>query len=486
MKISKREFKLIFAYKTTRYIFIFWLIFNIIMLVSFIGSIIALYSYELNRTKLELLTAARQSSSLVSKSIQSNKYILFAIKKELENKPLSKATSVFKEFYNKDVEYFAIAKQNGTVIASYPEGFKLPLDSKIYPNHIVDVAKECLHTNSYCIVPSYFYKGYLTHFDTFPLGNKTFLIKASAPVLQSIKDQIFLPYKSLDLGIIRNDGLMQANIPPESIGKIQTGILSKILKNTKEQYGSYIGYSSAYKTDEIGAFSRIDGSNLTFFVSIKKSEFLDRFLASISLIIAIAFLGAFASLITILWILDKTIDLEETKRKYEKGIEYLAYNDILTHIPNRAFFEHRFNQMIAGLNRNQRKVCLMLLDLDGFKKINDTLGHDSGDNTLKTVAKVFKSNIRAHDTLARIGGDEFAILTDSFEDQKDLEMIAKRIIKSINSLIFTNNMDLNIGVSIGIAYTTHPQTKEAIFKAADDALYASKQKGKNTYTIVRI
>ncbi|MEM3238237.1 MAG: GGDEF domain-containing protein [Thermoplasmata archaeon] len=99
---------------------------------------------------------------------------------------------------------------------------------------------------------------------------------------------------------------------------------------------------------------------------------------------------------------------------------------------------------------------------------------------------MFKSNIRAQDTLARIGGDEFAILTDSFNSESDLINIAKRIIHSVNKLIFTNNMDLNISVSIGIAYTLKPTTKEVIFKSADDALYESKAKGKNTYTIKEV
>lgn len=90
------------------------------------------------------------------------------------------------------------------------------------------------------------------------------------------------------------------------------------------------------------------------------------------------------------------------------------------------------------------------------------------------------------DTVIRMGGDEFTILTDSFKDENDLIKIAERILKSIKSIVFINNMDLNIGISIGIAYTENPVTKEIIFKAADDALYRSKEKGKNTYTIVKI
>lgn len=481
------KIRLIIANKTTRYILLFWVIFNIIMFLSFSISVLALYNYELNHTELELLTTARQSASLISNSISSNKLMLSTMKKELQSTSnKAKVMSIFKSFYNEKIKYFGLAKQDGTLIYSYPQGFELPIQTNVYGKYIFGATKKCLHTLSYCIVPSYVFKNTLIHFDTFPIDNKTFLIKATTPILVSIQKQICLPYKSLDLGVIRHDSLMQASIPPKGIGKLQSGVLAQILKNNKEDYGTYEGYSSAYKADKIGAFSKIAGFSLYFFVSIKKSEFISKFLNSILPLLAIVPPGVIASFIIIIWILNKTIYTEAVKRRQEKGIKYIAYHDILTHIPNRAFFEMRFSQMVAALNRQQRRMALILLDLDGFKNINDTLGHDGGDQALKTVSKIFKSNIRAQDTLARIGGDEFAILADSFNSESDLINIAKRIMHSVNKLIFTNNMDLNISVSIGIAYAYKPATKEVIFKAADDALYQSKAKGKNAYTILNI
>jgi len=481
---------LISSSKTAKNILIYWVLFNAVMLISACLLVLNLYKSELGQLKASLLTQSRQSAQLVSDSITFNKYSLNTLKLLLNKaNTTEQKLDILKQYssYDPNTQYLAVVEKDGRVLISYPNGFTLPLNPKIYPSQIVYSTKECLKSPKYCIVPSYFYNAKeLTHLDTLPLDKNTLLVKATPPILERISHQINLPYKSKTVGIIRDDGLMQANIPPKSIGKFQTGVLAKILKSSKEKFANYEGYSSVYKKDKIGAFCRIEGSNLTFFVSIAKSEFLYKFISSILLLILIAALGSVFSIIFLFWILNKIHTLEEEKRKYEKGIEYLAYNDILTHIPNRAFFEQRFSQMVASLNRDKRKMALAILDLDGFKKINDTLGHDMGDRVLKEVSKTLQLVLRKQDTLARLGGDEFAVLTDSFNSKKDLEKLSQRIIHHINNFLFTNNIELNLGISIGIAVANKPSTKETIFKSADNALYESKEKGKNTYTIVEV
>jgi len=177
------------------------------------------------------------------------------------------------------------------------------------------------------------------------------------------------------------------------------------------------------------------------------------------------------------------IKLESLRLKNKKKIEFLAYNDALTQISNRAFFEKRLSQMIAVLNRSSRKIALMIMDLDDFKDVNDNYGHDIGDKLLIEVSKRLKNTVRTEDTLSRLGGDEFALLCDTFDSIQDLKILVKRIIKTISEPFNLNQFTITISLSIGVAYALSPTTKEKLFKKADEALYISKSKQKNTYTM---
>jgi diguanylate cyclase (GGDEF)-like protein len=128
------------------------------------------------------------------------------------------------------------------------------------------------------------------------------------------------------------------------------------------------------------------------------------------------------------------------------------------------------------------------MDLDGFKKVNDTFGHDMGDKLLKSVALRLRSLVRKEDTLSRFGGDEFLILTDSFEKKEDLEELASRILNTIKKPFIINNQTISVGISIGVAYTIGKTTltEEDYLKAADDLLYESKKTGRNKYTITQL
>ena len=167
-----------------------------------------------------------------------------------------------------------------------------------------------------------------------------------------------------------------------------------------------------------------------------------------------------------------------------KELEYLANCDLVTDLPNRLFFMDIVQSTFKRADIAKKKVAIMFLDLDGFKAINDTLGHEAGDMILKVVGTRLSSVVRASDTVARIGGDEFAISLGEISDIKHVEQIAKTIIKEVNELCNYNGKDCQVGVSIGISlYPDNGEDIESLMKKADEAMYKIKQTGKNNYAI---
>lgn len=184
----------------------------------------------------------------------------------------------------------------------------------------------------------------------------------------------------------------------------------------------------------------------------------------------------------------KLIEVEKLQASNKNKAIYLAYHDNLTGLPNRSFFIERLNQVVAKAHRMQTNIALFSMDLDGFKLVNDTFGHDMGDKLLKSVSLRLKSTIRQEDTLSRFGGDEFLVLTDSFEKKEDLEELANRILNTIKKPFIIRNQTISVGISIGIAYTVKKTTltAEDYLKAADNLLYESKKTGRNKYTIAEL
>jgi diguanylate cyclase (GGDEF)-like protein/PAS domain S-box-containing protein len=174
-------------------------------------------------------------------------------------------------------------------------------------------------------------------------------------------------------------------------------------------------------------------------------------------------------------------DQTELWRKSER-IKHLAFFDALTDLPNRALFMDRLEHTLTAARRAQRVLAVMFLDLDGFKVVNDTLGHDMGDALLKTVASVLLAQVRDSDTVARLGGDEFVILLAALADRDEVDIIARRIIQAIHQPIMIGTDLVQIGVSIGIAmYPADAPTPFELIKTADTAMYEAKHAGRNTY-----
>jgi diguanylate cyclase (GGDEF)-like protein/PAS domain S-box-containing protein len=162
-------------------------------------------------------------------------------------------------------------------------------------------------------------------------------------------------------------------------------------------------------------------------------------------------------------------------------INYLATHDALTDLPNRSLFNSRFSQALKHAQVNKTEVALLFMDLDNFKNINDTLGHDIGDMLLISVAERVKKQLRANDTLARLGGDEFTIVLEDLEND-DLISTITRVSKCFSEPFVLTNHEVFITTSIGISvYPDDGTDMQILIKNADMAIYRAKDQGKNTF-----
>ena len=171
-------------------------------------------------------------------------------------------------------------------------------------------------------------------------------------------------------------------------------------------------------------------------------------------------------------------DITQMKDSQRKA-EYLATHDTLTGLPNRALFHDRLRHSLAQARRRKTRLALLFIDLDNFKGINDTLGHDIGDDLLKQAAQRLREVMRDVDTVARLGGDEFtAILSDSSEEAAD--HVARRIIDDLSASFDIQGRSLFVSASIGVAFYPEDGTDSAtLVKSADSAMYRAKDQGRN-------
>lgn len=176
-------------------------------------------------------------------------------------------------------------------------------------------------------------------------------------------------------------------------------------------------------------------------------------------------------------------DITEQKMMQE-SIERMAHYDTLTNLPNRAMFYDRLRQALALAKRNEGGLTLFFMDLDGFKQVNDTLGHHAGDLLLMGVAERLSLCVRESDTVSRLGGDEFTVILSGMHKHEDVVGVAQKIIQAISDPFYLEGREARIGISIGIArYTEEASSEDALVKQADQAMYRAKLAGKNTYRI---
>ncbi|MBF0555710.1 MAG: EAL domain-containing protein [Nitrospirae bacterium] len=171
-----------------------------------------------------------------------------------------------------------------------------------------------------------------------------------------------------------------------------------------------------------------------------------------------------------------------TRGKNEQMLKTLAHYDPLTGLPNRILFNDRLNQAIEQATRNSRLVALLFLDLDSFKLVNDTLGHDVGDLLLKETSQRLVSNVRKSDTVARMGGDEFTVILSNIEQDKYAVGVANKIIEAVSKPYYLNGQECSVGVSIGVSiFPNDSHYASVLLKNADIAMYQVKEHGKNGF-----
>jgi diguanylate cyclase (GGDEF)-like protein len=170
------------------------------------------------------------------------------------------------------------------------------------------------------------------------------------------------------------------------------------------------------------------------------------------------------------------------RKRAEERLTHLAQYDQLTGLVNRTLFRDRLIHAMARSKRLQQPMGLMLLDLDRFKSVNDTMGHDAGDQILKAVADRLRECVREVDTVARMGGDEFTIILEALSHEDDITTVAQRITKSLTEPFPLKNHRVSIGVSIGITvYPLDDHEIDDLLRHADAAMYRAKQQGGNTF-----
>lgn len=174
-------------------------------------------------------------------------------------------------------------------------------------------------------------------------------------------------------------------------------------------------------------------------------------------------------------------DVTEHKR-IQRTLQRLSQFDYLTDLSNRVYFERSLKKAMARAERIRKKVTLFFLDMDGFKQVNDTYGHQIGDQLLVVAAHILKSSVREEDVVSRLGGDEFAIVFERIEDHADVAIIAKYILKKISEPIFIEGHEIHVNFSIGIAsYPENAENADELIKKADTAMYVAKNSGKGRY-----
>jgi diguanylate cyclase (GGDEF)-like protein/PAS domain S-box-containing protein len=172
-----------------------------------------------------------------------------------------------------------------------------------------------------------------------------------------------------------------------------------------------------------------------------------------------------------------------TDRKViQQRIQHLAYHDNLTGLPNRSLLQDRLAHAIARAERSRCKVAVLFIDLDNFKNINDTLGHDVGDELLRQVSRRLSACVRIEDTIARQGGDEFIVLLDTLDDGRAASLVAQKVLNALRQPFALGGTEQHVSGSVGIAlYPEDGRDAQTLMKNADTAMFHGKGQGKNTY-----
>lgn len=179
-----------------------------------------------------------------------------------------------------------------------------------------------------------------------------------------------------------------------------------------------------------------------------------------------------------------SLAIEAAQRQDAEGrIEQLAWYDSLTGLPNRNLLRESMRDLVMTAANRRRRIAVMLIDLDRFKDVNDTLGHVVGDSLIKAVAQVLRETVGSAGLVARLGGDEFVVLVNEFEHRQEVALLAARLAQSLHRTDFVPNVDTQVSASIGVAlFPEHGREMSTLLKNADAAMYQAKRDGRNQFS----
>jgi diguanylate cyclase (GGDEF)-like protein len=192
--------------------------------------------------------------------------------------------------------------------------------------------------------------------------------------------------------------------------------------------------------------------------------------------------GSLHGILEVITNITDDLSVEAQLREHQERLYHLVHHDNLTSLPNRLLLQDRLQRMMVKAKRNNTYAAVLFLDLDRFKKINDTLGHDIGDKLLLEVAKRLEKCVRQSDTVARLGGDEFAVILDDLRDTKFVAVVARKILNTLSKPIFIEDYELYATSSIGISlFPDDSEEVDGLMRCAETAMYRAKEAGKNNY-----
>ncbi|MDP9190820.1 MAG: EAL domain-containing protein [Acidobacteriota bacterium] len=233
-------------------------------------------------------------------------------------------------------------------------------------------------------------------------------------------------------------------------------------------------YANASESDELTMLLRSAGTLNSVEVELRRADNRVVWVLSNLVLVGDAITGVVHATV---------VDISDRKRA-EEQIEFHAYHDVLTHLPNRKLFTDRLRHSLTRAKRNNRPVAVMFIDVDHFKNINDTLGHTAGDELLLEMARRLRECVRDDDTVARLGGDEFTIILSELRHPDDAVGVAQKILEAVQEPLDINGTPIVVSASIGIAlYPEDGLDPESLLRNADSAMYRAKEEGRNTYQL---
>ena len=264
--------------------------------------------------------------------------------------------------------------------------------------------------------------------------------------------------------------------PSQSMALNARLLKTKVTKHAV--YGVAISITSIMIATFLSSYSQYGVINLQSIVEIQKSNMVLWFLDASPFIFAIwgQYMGTMMAYEAGAMVVDQTQELKKQTSALEQKAMHGATHDALTNLPNRVLFRDRVAQAIRNAKREKQKLAVMLLDIDRFKEINDTIGHHNGDRLLKQMALRLSGVIRESDTLARLGGDEFAILLPSIEMDNDAANVARKVRNALRSPFILADLSIDVQASIGaVLFPDHGEEVDTLIQRVDVAMYVAKQ-----------